>query len=221
MEKEKVMIMQIFGLVASLLVFSAFFMKTMIPLRIAAIASNLAFISYALIGLSYGIFEEVFPIFILHMSLLPLNVFRLYELKRMIRNIREASTHEDSIEYLIPFMRKEKHAKGEVLFRKGDIADRIYYLQNGGVTIPEIGKQLDQGAIFGEVGVFTSSTTRSASAICSVESEIYSIHRDQVIELFFQNHKFGFLIVHLLSRYTSENVETILHWRRRVESSCT
>ncbi len=210
------MIMQIIAWIASLLVFSAFFMKTMIPLRIVAIASNVAFITYALLGISYGVFEAVYPIFALHLSLLPLNIFRLYELKSLVKKIREASTDEDSIECLIPYMRKEKHAKGEVLFQKGEFAEKLYYIQNGVVTIPEINKHLDKGTIFGEVGVFTAYTRRSASAICSEESEICSIHRDQVIELFYQNKKFGFFIVHLLSRYTLDNVDTILHLQRRV-----
>jgi hypothetical protein len=39
------------GWIAAVLVFSSFFMKTMIPLRIVAIASNAAFICYALLGL--------------------------------------------------------------------------------------------------------------------------------------------------------------------------
>jgi hypothetical protein len=42
--------------IAAFLVFSSFFMKTMIPLRIVAIVSNTAFISYALLGIRYGIF---------------------------------------------------------------------------------------------------------------------------------------------------------------------
>jgi len=60
--------------VASILVFCAFFMKTMIPLRIVGIASNAAFIAYALLGLHYGVFGRVYPILVLHSYLLPLNV---------------------------------------------------------------------------------------------------------------------------------------------------
>ena len=63
--------------IAALLVFSSFFMKTMIPLRVVAIASNVAFISYALLGLEYGIFGRVYPILVLHSALFPLNVVRL------------------------------------------------------------------------------------------------------------------------------------------------
>jgi hypothetical protein len=47
---------------ASALVFAAFFMKTIVPLRLVAIASSLAFIAYALLGLAYGVFGRVYPI---------------------------------------------------------------------------------------------------------------------------------------------------------------
>lgn len=57
------MIMELVAWVASALVFLAFFMKTMMPLRLVAIASNVAFVVYALFGLHYGIFEKVLPTF--------------------------------------------------------------------------------------------------------------------------------------------------------------
>lgn len=101
------MIMQLAAWVAAILVFLAFFMKTMIPLRIVAIASNVAFIGYASLGIYYGIFEKVLPILVLHVALLPLNVLRLYQITHLVRRIREASLDEDALEYLVPYMRKE------------------------------------------------------------------------------------------------------------------
>ena len=53
------------GYVASVLVLSTFYMKTMVPLRCCAIASNIAFIAY-------GFFGEIYPVLILHLVLLPL-----------------------------------------------------------------------------------------------------------------------------------------------------
>ena len=78
------MLIVIAAWLAALLVFSSFFMKTMIPLRVIAIASNIAFVTYALLGLKYGIFGRVYPILVLHASLLRLNVLRLREIKRLM-----------------------------------------------------------------------------------------------------------------------------------------
>ena len=58
------------GYVASALVLAAFGMKDMVNLRIVAICSNIAFITYALL-------LNLLPVLILHVVLLPLNGWRL------------------------------------------------------------------------------------------------------------------------------------------------
>jgi hypothetical protein len=63
------------GYVASGLVLAAFYMKDLVPLRIVALASNLAFIAY---GLALGLT----PIWVLHVLLVPLNGWRLLEAAR-------------------------------------------------------------------------------------------------------------------------------------------
>jgi hypothetical protein len=83
--------MLIVGSLAAALVFSSFFMRRMATLRMAAIASNIAFVSYALLGVAYGVFARLLPILVLHASLLPLNVIRLRELGRTTRG---AAPHE-------------------------------------------------------------------------------------------------------------------------------
>jgi hypothetical protein len=52
---------ELVGYLASTLVFATFYMKTMMPLRTVAIASNVAFISYGYLG-------GMAPILILHVS---------------------------------------------------------------------------------------------------------------------------------------------------------
>ena len=63
------MLIVIAGWVSAVLVFSSFFMKTMIPLRTVAVCSNVSFITYALLGLRYGVFGWVYPILVLHAAL--------------------------------------------------------------------------------------------------------------------------------------------------------
>lgn len=63
------------GYIAASLVFAAFYVKKITTLRLIAIGSNVAFIIY-------GFGQELYPIFILHSMLLPLNLYRLFELKR-------------------------------------------------------------------------------------------------------------------------------------------
>jgi ABC-type glycerol-3-phosphate transport system permease component len=59
------------GYLAASLVFATFCAKRIVPLRVLAIASNIAFVGYGYVG-------ELWPIVILHIALLlPLNIYRL------------------------------------------------------------------------------------------------------------------------------------------------
>ena len=55
------------GYLASALVFATFCMRTMIPLRLAAICSNIAFVVY-------GFFGGIYPVLLLHVVLLATSI---------------------------------------------------------------------------------------------------------------------------------------------------
>jgi CRP/FNR family transcriptional regulator, cyclic AMP receptor protein len=203
------MVMEIVAWIASLFVFISFFMKTMIPLRIAAIVSNLTFIVYALLGLKFGIFSKVYPIFVLHMMLLPLNILRLYQMKMLIKKVQDASKGDENTEYLIPYMNKNRYRDGDVLFNRGDFADRIYFIQEGSIYLPEVEKIMPAGSVLGEVGIFAPDNRRAATAVSRGDSVIYDIHRDRVLELYYQNPQFGFSLTRSVSRIVRENSELL------------
>ena len=60
------------GYLAASLVLATFCMKSMDALRLAAIASNMAFIAY-------GYFGHLTPVLLLHALLLPINIYWLVE----------------------------------------------------------------------------------------------------------------------------------------------
>jgi hypothetical protein len=72
------------GYLAAALVLAAFCMREMVPLRIAALCSNLAFIAYGL-GL------DLAPVWLLHALLLPTNCCRLLEALRSHRTALSSS----------------------------------------------------------------------------------------------------------------------------------
>src|SRR5215471_1482290 len=61
------------GFLASGLVITAFCMKDILQLRIVAVASNVAF-------LTYGIALGLMPVWLLHLLLLPVNLGRLWQM---------------------------------------------------------------------------------------------------------------------------------------------
>ena len=60
------------------------FQKTMIPLRVGAVIGNVGFMAFGLMVPSY-------PTLILHALLLPLNAYRMMQMIRLIREIRESA----------------------------------------------------------------------------------------------------------------------------------
>jgi hypothetical protein len=58
------------GYAASCAVLATFLMRTMVPLRLIAILSNVLF-------LVFGYIQHIYPVFFLHVALLPINAWRL------------------------------------------------------------------------------------------------------------------------------------------------
>jgi CRP/FNR family transcriptional regulator, cyclic AMP receptor protein len=184
---------QLIGYVASLLVIATFCMKTMIPLRCAAVGSNVAF-------LTYGYLAGLAPVFVLHIVLLPINILRLYQMHQLIERVRRASTGDYSIEWLVPFMTTQEFDQGDVLFRKDEEADQLYYLERGTVRLPEIGRTVGPGEIIGEIGIFSPVKARTASAVCETAVTALVLSHHKVLELYYQNPEFGLYLGRLIIR---------------------
>jgi hypothetical protein len=172
--------------------FLTFFMKTMAPLRVTAIAANCVMIAYtALAG--------VVPVLVLQSCLLPLNVWRFVQLRRLTARVREAMTGALAIQPLLPFMTKARHVAGDVLFRAGDRGDRMFYLATGRVALREPGVTLEAGAIFGEISLFSAANRRTATAECATDCELYAVTQDVVLQLFYQRPELGFFLIRLVT----------------------
>ena len=188
------------GWIAAALVFSTFFMKTMLPLRLVAIASNVAFMTYGLLSIAYGDFGRIYPIFVLHTCLLPLNVVRLIELRRVIAAVNDAGG-EQVVRALAPYLSVETHQADETLFRRGEAADRLYLVQQGTVAIPEAGIALSPGDVFGEVGLFAPHGRRTAGAVCATDCRLLTLTGPKLLELCYQDAKLAVSLARLLASY--------------------
>src|SRR5579862_6144309 len=135
------------GYLASVLVFATFCMRTMIALRLAAIGSNICFIGF-------GVAAHVYPVLLLHVVLLPLNTIRTLEMMRLTRRIEVAAKGDLSFEPLRPFMTVERYAKGDILFHKGDFANKMFLISAGNLLVEEVNIALGPGDLVGEIGVF-------------------------------------------------------------------
>lgn len=103
----------------------------MIPLRMVGIASNVAFVTY-------GVLFGSIPTVVLHTVLLPLNIYRLYEMLRLIKQVEAASKGDMSLDWLKPFMTERAINAGDTLFRKGDQANHLYFVVGGRLHLDEM-----------------------------------------------------------------------------------
>lgn len=192
----------IIGYLASALVFATFYVRTMMPLRILAIASNFAFITYAAS-------EGLIPVLVLHSVLLPVNLARLYEIHKLLAFTRSAPARDASIEAMLPFMRQTKILKGEYLFRKGDFAKHMYYLLEGTLQLVEIDKTVNEGAVIGEVGLFSPLRERTATAVAATDCRLLSVDDNTLYQAYYQNPKLGFYLISLIaSRFVEVQINT-------------
>jgi CRP/FNR family cyclic AMP-dependent transcriptional regulator len=186
------------GYAASLAVLATFCMSTMIPLRIVALASNVLFCSY-------GYLDHLYPVLFLHAALFPVNLWRLTQFQRLVRDVRRSHRKDLSLKHLLPYMKLRSFAAGETLVRKGEKADRLYYLADGRLEITDIGKVLEPGAILGEIGVFSRSQERTATILCRTDCRLYELTEWKAKELYFQDRSFGFAVLQLIINRLLEN----------------
>ena len=181
----------VLGLFAGALVLATFYLKTMIPLRVVAIASNVAFASY-------GVLAGAIPIVVLHCLLLPLNALRLYQMRVLIRRVKQAARGDLSLDMMVPYMNLRTLPAGTRLFSRGDFADQVFLVMKGRVRIEGKGALIKPGQLVGEMGLFTAAQRRTDGAICDTDVELASIGEDRVWELFYQNPEFGAYLLRLV-----------------------
>jgi CRP/FNR family transcriptional regulator, cyclic AMP receptor protein len=175
-------------------------MKTMIPLRVVSMTCNALFIVY-------GFFGGIYPTLVLNLILLPLNTVRLQQMRKLIQDVEAAASFgETSIDWLKPFMSRLKFHKGDIVFRKGDVADAMYYSVSGRYRLCEIGIEIPTGQVFGDLGLLAPGNQRTQTIECVEDGEALTASYQQVKELYFQNPQFGFYFLRLTSERLFENI---------------
>lgn len=184
---------EIFGYIASILVFVTFYMKTMVPLRLVAIASNVAFITY-------GGIEGLTPILILHCALLPLNVIRLVELRDFLRQVEGAATEGFSVQAILPLMRRRTLRAGETLFAENELASELYYVADGALFLPDRQQEVGPGSFVGEFALFSDTGRRTTTVVSRTDCTLMVLSRSAVFSALLQHPRLG---IHLLKLVTT------------------
>ncbi len=176
-----------------------YWMKTMIPLRVVGIITNVLFLIYS--GLS-----NIWPTFVLNCIVLPLNLYRVHEMRELIRRTKRAARSDLDMTWLQPFMTRRRTKAGQVIFRKGDIAEAMYLVVSGKFLLQEINVPLEPGSVVGELGLLSPEGVRTQTLVSVDDGEVLSLAYEKFEELYFQNPEFGLGFLKLTSRRLFDNI---------------
>jgi len=95
---------------------------------------------------------------------------------------------------------------GEVLFRKGDAAQRMYYVLDGRFHLNELDIELLPGSVVGELGMLAPDRQRTQTLVCTQDGSVLEISYERIEEIYYQNPTFGFYFLRLSTGRLIENV---------------
>src|SRR5207342_1094390 len=167
-------------------------MRTIVPLRVIGIISIAFFIAY-------GVVAGAVSTLLLYLFSLPVNIIRLRQMLTLVRKARSSAQGDLSMDWLRPYMTPRKYKKGDILFRKGDVANEMFLTVTGKFLVTELGIELPPGRLMGELGFAAPKNRRTQTIQCLESGDVLSITYETLLELYFQNPEFGYYLLSLTS----------------------
>ena len=192
-------IANILALIGAIFFVATLLMRTMVPLRVTGIISDVFFIGY-------GVLSGTVTTLMLYLLLLPINIFRLAQMLRLVKRARIAAQGDLSMDWLKPFMNRRQYGKGDVLFRKGDRANEMFFTVTGKFLVTELGIELPPGRLVGELGFLAPDNRRTQSLECTEDGQVLAITYDRLLEIYFQNPEFGYYFLRLSTERLLQNI---------------
>jgi cyclic nucleotide-binding protein len=192
-------IANVLALIGAIFFVATLLMRTMVPLRVTGIISDVFFIGY-------GVLSGTVTTLMLYILLLPINIFRLGQMLKLVKRARIAAQGDLSMDWLKPFMTRRKYGKGDVLFRKGDRANEMFFTVTGKFLVTELGIELPPGRLVGELGFLSPDNRRTQSLECTEDGHMLAITYDRLLEIYFQNPEFGYYFLRLSTERLLQNI---------------
>lgn len=188
--------------IGTALLCASFLVKSMLKLRALALASNVFFIAW-------GYLEWVWPTLALNSVIVPLNAWHIWEIRRLTKEITQATEDSPVSQWLLPHMRRRSFKAGEVLFRRGDAADELIYIASGELRMAEIGERVGPGELIGEIGLFSPEKRRTQSLVCETDGTLYYMTGEMIFLLYYQSPKLGFYLMRLVVQRLLRDVQRL------------
>ena len=179
------------GFIGAGLTLASYTMKSMFPLRLVALAANVFFVAY-------GWLEAALPSLVLYSVMILINLQKAWEIRNTVRAIEHVKSDAPITEWLLPHMTRRQATAGQTLWKKGDVATEMIYLESGKLRLVEHQEQLTPGSLVGEIGLFAPDNRRTLTVDCTTDCTLYSLTTDGMAQLYYQNPKLGYHIMRLV-----------------------
>jgi len=188
-----------FALIGAIFFVATLVTQTMVPLRVANMIGCAFFAGF-------GALTGTVTTFLLYLLMVPINAYRLRQMLNLVKMARGATQGDTSMEWLKPFMSERKYRKGDVLFKKDDVAKEMFLTVTGKFLVTEIKVELPPGRLMGELGFLSPDNKRTATVECLEDGQVLTITYEKLLEIYFQNPQFGYYFLVLTSQRLLENI---------------
>jgi len=148
--------------------------------------------------ISYGYLDHLLPVLILHTGLLPMNAWRLAQVFRL-RRAAAAPAEGFDIAPLRPYMTRRLLPAGSVLFRRGDPAAEMFYIDAGELVIEEAAAIRGPGSLIGEMGLLAQHGRRTATVSARTGCVLLALPAAKFRQLYFQHPGFALHLLDVLA----------------------
>jgi CRP-like cAMP-binding protein len=188
----------VFAVIGGIFLVSSFVVRTIVPMRVLCIVSIVFFLGAAVLA---GSVQH----FLMYFLALPVNVVRLVQIQNLIKKARSSAQGTLSLGWLRPFMTPRDYQKGDVLFRKGDVATEMFLTAAGKFLVTEINIEIPPDRVLGELGFLSPNNHRTQSVECIEDGQVLTIAYDKLHEIYLQNPEFGYYFLRLTSDRLLQN----------------
>ena len=101
--------------------------------------------------------------------------------------------------WLHPHMVHRRCRAGETLFRQGDLGKEMYIVQRGCVSLPQLGIEMHENDMFGEISIFAPNHRRTSSAVCTMDTHLFVLTESTVHRMYFLNPAFALTLLKLIT----------------------
>ena len=190
----------LFGFIGAALMVTSYLMKNMLPLRMVALSANVFLVVYALQGGSW-------PTVVLYLAMIPINVKKVREILKLVRAIENAKADSPVGEWLLPHMTRRQAKAGDTLWKKGDVATEMLFVESGELRLVEHDATIGPGSIIGEIGLFAPDNRRTRTVVCATDCTLYSLSSEGMAKLYYQNPKLGYHVMRLIVARLMHDIE--------------